>query len=81
MAGFAPLGKFEYCAAFKPPREIEDFVGDDVQRMYLSLFAPITFFAPPLKYIFDRLQENSGAISDAFDFVVRRKCHNRSIEQ
>lgn len=49
--------------------------------MSSSLFVAVPFFSPPLKYSFDGMQEKSVSIPDAFDAVLRRKYHCKSIEQ
>lgn len=60
---------------------VEEFVGEYVQPMYSSLFAPVTFFYPAPKYVFDGVQEETVTIYDAFNLVLRRKYNCRSIEQ
>lgn len=79
--GVCVCGKNGYCAVLKPSHVLEDPVGEYVQRMYSSLFAAVSFFSPPLKYIFAGVQEKAVAIQDAFDLVVRSKYHRKSIQE
>lgn len=51
-----------------------------VQRKYSSMFAAVPFFSPALQHIFDGVQEQTLAIRDAFDLVIRSKYHCRSID-
>lgn len=74
-------GRDGYCAVFKPPGEVEEFVGEYAKRMYSPLFVVAPFFSPPLKYIFDAVQEKSIAIRDAFDLVVHSQYHCESIRE
>ena len=49
--------------------------------MYSTLFAPIPFFSPPLKYILHGVREKSIAIPDPFDIVVSSNYHSKSIQE
>jgi len=74
-------GEKGHCAIFQPPQEIEDASAEFNQRMYSTLFAPIPFFSPPLKYILHGVREKSIAIPDAFDIVVSSNYHSKSIQE
>lgn len=73
-------GNSVFCAIFKKPEAVEDFIVEYNQAMYASFSPDAPFFSAHLKYVLHAVQENSISISAVTYFVVNSKFHSKSIE-
>jgi len=70
------------CSIFTPPREMDLFISDFMERMYSHpIFSLIPFFSEPLQATLEAVQSNAFSITLAVDLVVNTKYHYESIEK